>query len=181
MDIVKFLILLFITGIIAFYNHRTGKIPDTLIFPAFLVAVILRMSEIYSTDSFSPAFEAFGGAGIICGILLILLLVFPGSIGGGDFKFGIVAGFFLNYSQGLILLGVLFGVGFIAMITSSNKIKLKKKISSGVLWFSSVVVLIAIEIRSASAVFTAIVAVIILLYFFNKTVKEDNDSFVKRD
>lgn len=92
-------------GIAAFTDWRNNKIYNLLLFPAFLIALILHMSQ----GGIAGLLFSLEGAAI--GFLLLLFPYLLGGMGAGDVKFLSVIGAFggVHFVIGSFLYGAVIG------------------------------------------------------------------------
>lgn len=97
---------------------RSMTIPHTHVF----LALALSLPSVADSGEW---LSALGGAGILGGTLLLIIIIFPGGFGGGDFKLAAVIGFFLRFDQsivaleGALIIGSVIGVSY-AIITKKG-------------------------------------------------------------
>lgn len=105
--------------IIAFIDIDYQIIPNRLVFIGLLVGVILNMfSHNLNWLQLVLGFLAGGCA------LLVIALLFPGGMGGGDIKFAAMLGIYLGWPE---ILGVLFIASVFGAITGFSLIFFNKK------------------------------------------------------
>jgi prepilin signal peptidase PulO-like enzyme (type II secretory pathway) len=98
-------------------------IPDVFI-------VIFFILSIFPVIINSNIKDNLFGLGIMAAAFLIILLIFPGSFGGGDFKYAAAIGFFLGLDLSIIALetslisGALFGLLYSAVKKTGLRIKI---------------------------------------------------------
>jgi prepilin signal peptidase PulO-like enzyme (type II secretory pathway) len=98
-------------------------IPDVFI-------VIFFILTVYPVIMNSNIKDNLLGFGIMAAAFLIILLIFPGSFGGGDLKYAAAIGFFLGLDLAIIALetalisGALFGIIYALIKRTGLKIKI---------------------------------------------------------
>jgi prepilin signal peptidase PulO-like enzyme (type II secretory pathway) len=80
---------------ISVVDFRSMKIPDSLV-------ILMLLLSIYPVFAANDWRSSLYGSFFLGGILLFIILVFPGGFGGGDIKFGAVIGFFLGLELSMI-------------------------------------------------------------------------------
>jgi prepilin signal peptidase PulO-like enzyme (type II secretory pathway) len=116
-------ILISISILIAFIDIRTMTIPDVFIAVFFILSI-------YSVIVKSDLKDNFFGFCIMAVAFLLILLIFPGSFGGGDLKYAAAIGFFLGVDLSIIALetslisGALFGLIYSTVKKTGLRIKI---------------------------------------------------------
>ena len=96
-------------------------ILNRMVYPAILVAVIFGLITQHQV-----ILQLLLGGVVGAGLLLIIALVFPGSMGFGDVKFGAFIGLVVGFPQVFVGLGISFVLGgIVATILLLNKSKVK--------------------------------------------------------
>ncbi|HHY13458.1 MAG TPA: prepilin peptidase [Thermoanaerobacterales bacterium] len=121
-DLFKVLILISILIISTFTDIEHGIIPDKIVIPGMLIALVLNIIFcIYNLPSFIGGFLLGGG------FLLLLSIISKGGMGGGDIKLFAMIGLFLGFKLTTLslLLSFIFGsiIGLIFMILKFKKPK----------------------------------------------------------
>jgi prepilin signal peptidase PulO-like enzyme (type II secretory pathway) len=119
----SFLIIVFV------YDLKHYLIPDRIIYPAIIIALIYRLIGIYylPTSIYGFLFSAFGGAGFF---LLIVLISRGKWMGIGDIKLAFLIGLLLGYPNTLLglflafLIGAIIGLGLIGLRKKTIKSEL---------------------------------------------------------
>lgn len=107
---------------LAVIDLRTHRLPDRYVLPGYLVAAVLLTAAALLTGTPARLLPTVGGAVGLFAFYLLLRLLQPGAMGGGDVKlagvigaflgflgvesvvFGALAGFVLGGAVGLVLL-----------------------------------------------------------------------------
>jgi len=121
--ITSFLIVIFV------YDFKHYLIPDKIIYPAIIIALIYRLIGIYylPTSIYGYLFSAFAGAGFF---LVIVLLSRGKWMGIGDIKLAFLIGLLLGHPNTLLalflafLIGAIIGVGLIGLKKKTIKSEL---------------------------------------------------------
>jgi leader peptidase (prepilin peptidase)/N-methyltransferase len=112
-------VVIFVLGVIAWRDYKTGKIPDLLSL-ALLVCGIVAL-VVYDQPDLRARLI---GLVAISGPLLLITLAKPRAIGGGDVKLMAAAGFLLGWKAVLVAFGlgvVLAGVYAVYLLASKKK------------------------------------------------------------
>ncbi|MGH9197542.1 MAG: prepilin peptidase [Acidimicrobiia bacterium] len=89
------------------------RLPNRVLGPSSLIAVVLLGAAAAATQNWVSAVFALGGALIYGLLILVIALIYPAGMGGGDVKFAPYLGFHLGWlGLGAVAVGVL--TGFIA-------------------------------------------------------------------
>lgn len=137
------LVLLFT---LALNNKETFLLPDALVKPIGMAAIVFQILTAVETNNINVLFSALIGALIVGGIPYILFQVSAGKwIGGGDTKLGFVAGILLGWKLGLLCVGVMVSLVVLSFLVEFIVGKLSKThvpsmIPTGVLWVTSIII-----------------------------------------
>ncbi len=116
-------LLISVSILIAFVDIKTMTIPDIFIILFFILSA-------YPVIINSNPKDNLFGLGIMTAAFLIILLIFPGSFGGGDLKYAAAIGFFLGIDLSIIALetslisGAVFGLIYSAVKKTGLRIKI---------------------------------------------------------
>lgn len=130
---------------LALNNKETFMLPDALVKPIGIAAIVFQILTAVETNNINVLFSALFGALIVGGIPYILFQVSGGKwIGGGDTKLGFVAGILLGWKLGLLCVGVMISLVILSFLVEFIVGKLSKThvpsmIPTGVLWVVSIV------------------------------------------
>jgi leader peptidase (prepilin peptidase)/N-methyltransferase len=112
----NYYIIIGIAVCVAIVDYRTMKIPSALVYPLFIVSAYPAFN---SFIHFS-ALEALGGMLLLGLFFFLMLLLFPGSFGGGDITFAAALGMASGLQLSVVLLetalisgavvGILYGI-----------------------------------------------------------------------
>mgnify|MGYP000129695623 CR=1 FL=1 len=101
---------------VAIVDYRTMKIPSALVYPLFIVSAYPAIEKFVHVS----AIEAFGGMLLLGVFFFLMLLLFPGSFGGGDITFASALGLASGLQLSVVLLetalisgavvGILYGI-----------------------------------------------------------------------
>lgn len=125
-----------IHGLIAFAAVNAGGIAVTSVIAYFILACALTASWIdiesmtipdylsgailllgvYPAIAGSALLDSFIGLAFMAAVFIVILLIFPGSFGGGDLKFAAACGFFLGREMSVVMLEAALISGSIAGI-----------------------------------------------------------------
>jgi leader peptidase (prepilin peptidase) / N-methyltransferase len=112
------------------------RLPDPLTLPAYPVLVALLAGAALAGHDFSALGRALLGGIALCGTFLLLALIAPGQLGGGDVKLAGLAGLVLGWLGwpalifGAALAFVLSAVVSLALL-AARRVKLTSSISFG--------------------------------------------------
>lgn len=147
-NILIFAVWVVILGLLftlALNNKETFMLPNTLVKPIGIAAIVFQILTAVETNNINVLFGALIGALIVGGIPYILFQVSGGKwIGGGDTKLGFVAGILLGWKLGLLCVGVMIFLVILSFLVEFIVGKLSKthipsRIPTGVLWVVSIV------------------------------------------
>ena len=123
-----------------------GLLPNKILLSASGFAIILRMSQAWSSQTWASLIDGFWGALVGFGLLFAVAFVRPGAMGGGDVKMAGAIGFYLGFPAVLPGLALGFAVSAVYCIPLLLLGRLKKTdtIPLGVfLSFGTIVTVIA--------------------------------------
>ena len=129
--------LLFLVGalILGIYDFRWQILPDVVILPLVLLAIVDRLiGYIFFGTGFSSLLSASLGVIAICGFFGLLYTVSKREwIGLGDVKLGAFIGLVLGLGQGVVALVLSYYIGALAVIPLlvSRKLKAKSAVAFG--------------------------------------------------
>lgn len=127
---VAFLYLAAISLVLALIDIDTHRLPNVIVLPAYGVGAVLLGAASILSGELTALLTAGVGALIMGGIYLLLAVIRPGAMGGGDVKLAGVLGLFLGWlgpdvlAVGLLagfILGGLFGVALVALRKADGK------------------------------------------------------------
>jgi leader peptidase (prepilin peptidase) / N-methyltransferase len=117
------------------------RLPDKLTLPAYPILIALLTGAAIAAHDFGPLLRALLGALALAGLYLLLALVRPGQLGGGDIKFAGVAGLALGWLGWPILidgtaLGFLLSAIASVALLAARRLTLRSAISFGPFLFA---------------------------------------------
>ncbi len=92
-----YLLIIYILLTLACIDARTRTLPNSLV-------GILALISLYPVLSEGHLVNSLWGALLMGGIFVVILLIFPGSFGGGDVKLAVALGFLLGTELSLVAL-----------------------------------------------------------------------------
>jgi prepilin signal peptidase PulO-like enzyme (type II secretory pathway) len=104
-------------------DFRSMKIPDSLV-------ILMLVFSIYPVFASGDWRTSLYGSVFLGGVLLVIILIFPGGFGGGDIKLGAVIGFFLGLELAVIsfeaslLVGSVIGIAYAVLSGKGLKIRI---------------------------------------------------------
>jgi leader peptidase (prepilin peptidase) / N-methyltransferase len=112
------------------------RLPDRLTLPAYPILIALLTGAAIAGHDFGALLRALLGGLSLAGFYLLLALVRPGQLGGGDIKFAGVAGLALGWLgwPALILgavLGILLSAGASLVLLAARRVTLHSAICFG--------------------------------------------------
>lgn len=113
---------------ISIHDVKTRKIPNEFIASLFFVALLFTMIDVEVI-----LWERMAGAVIIGGVLLLVAIVAPKSIGGGDVKLMAVSGLILGLWNAAVatVIGIFLAGIFVILLLGINKIRRTDQIPLG--------------------------------------------------
>lgn len=116
--IISFAVVLLVLGIIDF---RRGIIPNKIVYPSIIGAIILNTFSSEITIAHSLA------GGVVLSVFFIISSLILKNLGMGDVKLGFLIGLMIGFPNGMIALvcGVVFG-GLAAMVLVITKMRDRK-------------------------------------------------------
>ena len=108
---------------ISIIDMKSLIIPDSLVIAFVVLSIYPIVLNLHITDNLL-------GMLVLSVIFLVILLIFPGSFGGGDVKFGAAIGLFSGLEMSIVVLelSLVFGAIIGALYTLKTKKSLKTKI-----------------------------------------------------
>lgn len=143
-------VIVFLLFTLALANAKTLLLPNALLKPLAAVVLAFKILLAVQTADFGILGGAVLGAIILGGVPYVLFQVSSGRwIGGGDVKFGFVAGLLLGWKLGLFCLGVLVALVLLAFLIEYITGKLSNtfippRIPTGVLWVTAIILSVII-------------------------------------
>lgn len=125
-----FLYLAAISLVLALIDIDTHRLPNVIVLPAYAVGAVLLSAASLLAGQPGDLITAVLGAVVMGGIYLLLAVVRPGAMGGGDVKLAGVLGLFLGWlgwdvlAVGLLagfILGGIFGIALLALRRAHGK------------------------------------------------------------
>lgn len=111
--------VLVLLGAVAVHDLQTLRAPNRFVYPLAGLAMVLSVTAFRA-----HAIEAFLGAAIAFGSLLLLALLGRGSLGYGDVKYSLICGLVVGVSRVFSMLSFAFVVaGLTAAIVLSTRIR----------------------------------------------------------
>jgi leader peptidase (prepilin peptidase) / N-methyltransferase len=112
------------------------RLPDRLTLPAYPILITLLTGAAIVGHDFAALLRALLGGISLAGVYLLLALIRPGQLGGGDIKFAGVAGLALGWlGWPVLILGAAFGFVLSAVaslaLLAARRITLRGAISFG--------------------------------------------------
>jgi leader peptidase (prepilin peptidase) / N-methyltransferase len=120
------------------------RLPDLLTLPAYPILIALLAGAAIASHDFSALLRALLGGLALASVYLVLALVRPGQLGGGDIKFAGVAGLALGWLGWPILIaGTALGFALSAIVSvallAARRLTLHSAISFGPFLFAGAV------------------------------------------
>ena len=117
------------------------RLPDLLTLPAYPILIALLAGAAVVSHDFGALLRALLGGVAVAGLYLLLALIRPGQIGGGDIKFAGVAGLALGWLGWAVLIdGTLLGFALSAVVSvaliAARRLTLRSGISFGPFLFA---------------------------------------------
>ena len=126
---------------LAAIDLNVQRLPDLLTLPAYPILIALLTGAAIAGHDFAALLRALLGGLALAGVYLVLALVRPGQIGGGDIKFAGVAGLALGWLGWPILVdGTAFGFALSAVVSvaliAARRLTLRSAICFGPFLFA---------------------------------------------
>lgn len=125
-DLVALAWLAAVTVPLSVIDVRTHRLPDRLVLPGYVVVAACAATAALLTSDTGPLLRAGAGAGVWFGLFLVLRLISPAGMGGGDVKLAGVLGAYLGEAGpeavclGLLCAFVLGGAHGIVLLLRSR-------------------------------------------------------------
>ncbi len=115
--------LLVLLAIIAIADIKTGLIPNVIVYPGILA--LLALAGLW--PAFGPSLINASLAGLsACGVFLLIAMVYPAGMGGGDVKLAGMVGLMLGFPYAMMAFGIAGlagGVGAIILLIYPSRIR----------------------------------------------------------
>ena len=123
---VSLFIIISIAIVISIVDIKTYTIPDSLIITTLIFAI-------YPVINQNSYLDSLYGLLLMAIFFIIIMLIFPGSFGGGDLKYSVAIGFFSGLELSIVVLEIALITGAISGIIYAiyTKKGLKSKIAFG--------------------------------------------------
>ena len=119
--------------VLAVIDLRTHRLPDRLVLPAYPVVAVLWIVAALLRGDPGRLVSVLGGAVALFAFYLLLRMLRPGAMGGGDVKLAGVIGAFLGYlGWDAVLGGALAGFVFGGLFAVALILALRARAGSGV-------------------------------------------------
>jgi leader peptidase (prepilin peptidase) / N-methyltransferase len=120
------------------------RLPDALTLPAYPILIALLTGAAIAGHNFGALLRALLGGVVLAGVYLLLALVRPGQLGGGDIKFAGVAGLALGWlGWSFLIAGTAFGFALSAVVSialiAARRLTLRSAICFGPFLFAGAV------------------------------------------
>lgn len=125
--VVAFALFAVVSAVLAVGDVRRRRIPDRVVFPATIVAVLLLAVAAARTGCPSRAAEVALGAAAAFGVCLLVRLARPEAFGGGDVKLAALVGAHLGWfgpeavASGVALGFVAAGVAGVGVLAAGGR------------------------------------------------------------
>jgi leader peptidase (prepilin peptidase)/N-methyltransferase len=128
--LVAFLYLAAISVVLALIDIDTHTLPNAIVLPSYVVGAVPLVAAAAMTADFQELITAAIGCVALCGLYLVMALVYPGGMGFGDVKLAGLLGLYLGYlgwgplvvgSFAAFLLGGLFALALVALRRAGRK------------------------------------------------------------
>ncbi|RKT31128.1 leader peptidase (prepilin peptidase)/N-methyltransferase [Microbacterium sp. AG1240] len=125
-----------LSAVLTVIDLRTHRLPDRLVLPAYPVAAVLLTGAAFLRGDPARLLSVAGGAIVLFAFYLLLRMLRPGAMGGGDVKLAGVIGAFLGYLGwdavlGGAIAGFVFGGLVAAVIVLARRARGANRLAFG--------------------------------------------------
>jgi len=125
-----------LSAVLTVIDLRTHRLPDRLVLPAYPVAAVLLALAAFLRGDPARLLSVAGGAIALFAFYLVLRMLRPGAMGGGDVKLAGLIGAFLGYLGwdavlGGAIAGFVFGGLFAAVLLLARRANAANRLAFG--------------------------------------------------
>ena len=108
---------------LAMIDFDVRRLPDTIVLPSYVIAVLLLMPAGAVTGDWRTAIRAFAGMAAVAAIYFALSLAYPYALGTGDVKLAGLLGLYLGWlSWSAVMVGAFGGLAIAAFGGTVHKL-----------------------------------------------------------
>lgn len=101
---------------LAMIDFELRRLPDTIVLPSYVIAVLLLMPAGAVTGEWQTAIRAFAGMAAVAAIYFALSIAYPYALGTGDVKLAGLLGLYLGWlSWSAVMIGAFGGLAIAAL------------------------------------------------------------------